>query len=235
MSMIHNLPACSTIALMNAVIVNRAAVEVGALAQDTVGRYFTHVAAMQVARDERAEGLAPPVEAGQNVPVLRIPRRDGNHMIFWFNHYLRGNRDPAVAEEFDRTYLRGALLTVADALGDNGYFGHCPEAEMVRHLRNGIGHKNRFTFHSRVIDPATGRLRHPANTFGQAAQQNAPRHEIDTHMQGTEVLWTWGGPDAIVDTLIALSLHLLQIGYGPVAPLNLQTLHAHDVQAGQQP
>lgn len=220
---------------MNAVIVNRAAVEVGTLAQDAVGRYFTHVTAMHVARDPRAEALAPTVEYGQNVPLLRIPRRDGNAMVLWFNHYLRGNYDPQTREDFDKIWIRGALLTLADALGDNGYFGHCPEAEMVRHLRNGVGHKNRFTFHSRVIDSRTGRLRYPANTFRSATQQNAPRHEIDTHLQGSEVLWTWGGPDAIVDTFTALSLHLLAIGHGPSQGLNLDQLHAHDVQAAQQP
>jgi hypothetical protein len=199
-------------------IVNAAAVEVATLAQRMTSQYFSHVAAMYVARDDRAEALAPPIEPGQRVPIIRIPRRDGNAMIMWFNHYLKAVKNAEVSEDFDKVWLLGALLAVGDALGSNGYFGHDPEAEMIRHLRNGIAHGNRFSFHQRVKDKATGNLKYPANIFRYAARQSMPRHEIDVSLQGTEVLWMWGGPDAIMDCLTVLGVHLWNVGHGLPLP-----------------
>lgn len=207
---------------MTVPVVNQAAVEVATLTQRTVSDYFAHVAAMYVARDPRAEALAPAIEPGQHVPILRVPRRDGDDMQLWFNHYLNANRDLATKAAFDLVWLRGALLTVSDALGDNQWFGHAPETQMIRHLRNGIAHKNRFTFRggkkSKVIDPLTGKLIHPANIFRYAARQVMPRHEIDTHLDGVEVLGAWGGPDAIVDCLTVLGVYLWDIGHGTPLP-----------------
>jgi hypothetical protein len=199
-------------------IVNPAAVEVATLAQRMTAQYFSHVAAMYVAQDDRAEALAPPTETGQIVPVIRIPRRDGNAMIMWFNYYLKECRKTDVRQDFDKIWFLGALLNLGDALGSNGYFGHAPEAEMIRHLRNGIAHGNRFSFHQSVVDGATGKLKYPANIFRYAARQNMPRHEIDVELQGTEVLWTWGGPDAIIDCLTVIGVHLWNIGHSLPLP-----------------
>lgn len=199
-------------------VVNPAAVEVAKLAQTMVSQFSSHHAAMYVARDKRAEMFAPPIEPGQIVPVLRIPRRDGNQIVLWFNHFLAEGRKPEVMKDFDRVWLIGALLSVGDALGDNRYFNHAPEAEVIRHLRNGIAHGNHFEFHRSVIDAATGKLKYPANIFRYAARQQMPRHEIDVHLQGTEVLWTWGGPDAILDCLTVLGVHLWHVGHGLPLP-----------------
>ena len=181
-------------------------------------QYFSHVAAMYVARDKRAEMFAPPIEPGQSVPILRLPRRDGNDMIMWFNHYLAENMKSETRQDFDRVWLIGALLTVGDALGANGYFNHHPEAEMIRHLRNGIAHGNRFYFDRAVIDKTTGKLKHPANISRWSARQVMPQHEIDTNLQGAEVLWGWGGPDAIIDCLTVLGVHLWHVGHGLPLP-----------------
>jgi hypothetical protein len=108
----------------------------------------------------------------------------------------------------------GALLMVGDALGANGYFGHIPEAEIIRHLRNGVGHGNRFSFHSNVIEQSTGKLKYPANIFRYAARQRMPRHEVDTNLDATEVLFVWGGPEAIIDCLTVLGIHLWNMGHG---------------------
>ena len=200
------------------IIKNQAAVEVATLAQRMTSLYFSHVAAMYVARDLRAAAFAPAIEPGQHVPILRSPRRDGNAMIMWFNHYLEKNREQGTIEDFDKVWLTGALLTVGDALGANGYFNHEPEAEMIRHLRNGIAHANRFTFSSAVKNKSTGTLKHPANIFRYADHQKMPRHEIDTHRESSEVLWAWGGPDAVVDCLTVLGVHLWNVGYGLPIP-----------------
>ncbi len=191
------------------------------MAQRMASQYFSHVAAMYVARDKRASMFAPSIEPGQLVPILRVPRRDGNNMVMWFNHYLEENNKPETAEDFDRVWLTGALLAVGDALGDNEYFNHEPEAEMIRHLRNGIAHGNRFRFDKGVIDKSTGELKYPANIFRYADLQKMPRHEIDTNLQNTEVLWNWGGPDAIIDCLTVLGVHLWNVGYGLPIPRSI--------------
>jgi hypothetical protein len=199
-------------------IVNQEAVDVATLAQRMVSQYFSHVAAIHVARDPRAETLGPQIEPGQTVPVLKIPRGDGNAMIMWFDHYLAEGRKPETRQDFDRVWLMGALLMVGDALGASGYFGHEPEVEIIRHLRNGIAHGNRFAFHSKVIDKATGKLKYPANISRYAARQAMPSHEVDTNLQGTEVFSGWGGPDAIIDCLTVLGVHLWHVGHRIPAP-----------------
>ncbi|MGO9546752.1 MAG: hypothetical protein ACLPPF_18395 [Rhodomicrobium sp.] len=199
-------------------IVDQNAVDIATLTQRMVSQYFSHVTAMHVARDPRARKLGPQIEPGQNVPVLKIPRRDGNAMIMHFDHYLLEAQKTELREDFDRVWLIGALLRVGDALGANGYFGHAPEAEIIRHLRNGVAHGNRFEFHDTVIRKTTGKLKHPANIFRYAARQQMPMHEIETNLQGTEVLFVWGGPDAIVDCLTVLGIHLWNVGHGIPTP-----------------
>jgi hypothetical protein len=102
---------------MAATIVDPKAVEVATLAQRVVPQYFSHHTAMHIARDPRSSAFAPPVELGQIVPVLKIPRRDGNAMIMSFDHYLVEGRKPDTRQEFDKVWLIGALLTVNDTLG----------------------------------------------------------------------------------------------------------------------
>lgn len=101
---------------MSPVIVNQAAVQVAMLVQRMTSQYFSHVAAMYVARDRRASMFAPSIEPDQLVPVLRIPRRDGNDMVMWFNYYLEEIKKPETIEDFDKVWLTGALLAVGDSL-----------------------------------------------------------------------------------------------------------------------
>jgi hypothetical protein len=204
--------------IMAPTVVNRQAVNVATLAQRMVSQYFSHVAAMHVARDPLAQALGPEIEPGQGVSVIKIPRGDSNEMIMWFDHFLAEGRKPETRKDFDRVWLIGALLMVGDALGASGYFGHEPEAEIIRHLRNGIAHGNRFHFDHFLIDKATGKLKHPANISRYAARQAVPALEVDTNLEGAEVLFGWGGPDAIVDCLTVLGVHLWHIGHGIPTP-----------------
>jgi hypothetical protein len=142
-----------------------------------VSQYFSHVASMHVARDPRAEKLGPQIEPGQTASILKISRGDGNAMIIWFDHHLAEGRKPKTREDFDRIWLMGALLVVCDALRANYYFGHEPEAEIIRHLRNGIAHGNKFSFNDRVKHKVTSKPRYPANIFRYAARQAMPMHE----------------------------------------------------------
>lgn len=199
-------------------IVNQAAVDVATLAQRMVSQFFSHHAALYVARDARAQKFAPPIETGQNVPVLKIPRRDGSAMIMSFDHYLAEGRKPETKQDFDKVWLIGALLMVGDALGANKYFERIPEAEIIRHLRNGVAHGNRFSFRRDPIDKTSHKLKYPANIFRYAERQGMPMHEVDTDREGTEVLFVWGGPDAIIDCLTVLGVHLWNIGHGIPSP-----------------
>ena len=198
-------------------VVNAAAVEVAKLAQRMVKQYFSHHAAMQIARDPHSDLLMPPVEAGQIEPVFRIKRDDGSNLISQFPYFLQDSRDPDVKKDFDKVWLVGALLAVGDALGAHKYFGHVPEAEIIRHLRNGVAHGNKFRFDKSVKDATTGRLKDPANT-ARYARYVMPVREVETHLQGAEVLFTWGGPDAVVDCLTVLFVHLWQFGHGVPSP-----------------
>ena len=139
-------------------------------------------------------------------------------MTMWFNHYLAECRKQEVRIDFDKAWLIGALLIVGDVLRATGYFGHAPEAEIIRHLRNSVAHGNRFNFHPNITDRATRRLRYPANIFRYDIQLSIPRHEVETNLQGTETLFVWGGPDAVIDCLTALSIHMWNVGHGIAAP-----------------
>ena len=127
-------------------------------------------------------------------------------------------RDPEAQTDFDKVWLVGALLTVGDALGAHQYFGHMPEAEIIRHLRNGVAHGNKFRFDKSVKDATTGRLKDPANTARYAARRGMPVREVETHLEGTEVLFAWGGPVAVVDCLSVLGVHLSNVGHGFPCP-----------------
>jgi hypothetical protein len=133
---------------------------VGQFAQRLHGGYIAHHAAMTIANDPRAAALVPPVEPGQNVPVERIPYLDGKeHLTYHFTSALEEATMPGAAEEYARSWLSGALITLGDTLAEHDYFDRAPVLEMVRHLRNAVAHGNRFE----IRDPS--RLaKHPAHT-----------------------------------------------------------------------
>jgi len=185
------------------VIINQVAWDIGRLAQRHAEGYYTHMAALHVAADPRAAALAPSLEPGPAMPVLRVPRGDGTDHTFSFNHFLSQVRKPQLVEDFKRAWLASSLLTVGDALGAAHYFNRAPEAEpeaeLVRHLRNGIAHGNEFSMRGDVIDPNTGRLKRPAHNRRYATVLNMREYEVDTHLNGSKVLFDYGGPAIILD------------------------------------
>jgi hypothetical protein len=50
------------------------------------------------------------------------------------------------------------------------------------------------------------------------AQQAMPVRQVDTNLKDTEVLFSWEGPDAIVDCLTVLGIHLWRVGHGIPTP-----------------
>jgi len=199
-------------------IVDQVAWDVGRLAQRLAEGYYTHMAALHVAADPRAAALAPPLEPGPATPVLHVPRGDGTNHSFSFDHFLGQVREPQLVEDFKRAWLASSLLTVGDALGVARYFNRAaeaePEAELVRHLRNGIAHGNKFSMRGDVIDPNTSRLKLPAHNRRYATVLNMREYAVDTHLNGSKVLFDYGGPAVILDILTTLGWHLTRTAHG---------------------
>jgi len=199
-------------------IINQVAWNVGTLAQRLVAGYYTQMAAIHVAADPRATALAPPIEPGQAVSVLRVPRDDGTYHTFHFSHFLAEIGKPQLVEDFKRAWLANSLLMIGDRLGEAGYYKQTPnaqpEAELVRHLRNGIAHGNRFSFHSRDVDKRSGHLKRPAHNRRYTTALTMREYAVDTHLRQTKVLFDYGGPAAILDILTALGWHLTRTACG---------------------
>jgi hypothetical protein len=142
--------------------VNQAAFDAGQLAERLAQGYYSHLAAIAVATDPRAVQLAPRIRPGHVVPVADVERKDGTAHVFHFLHFLAlAGSDAIVAEELERIWLTGALLRLGDVLAKHQYFDRAPELELLRHLRNGIAHGNRFRIDnpgSLVNYPAHNRL-----------------------------------------------------------------------------
>lgn len=200
-------------------IINQTAWEIGILAQRLVAGYYTHMAALYVAADSRAGVLAPGVEPGQMVPVLRVPRDDGTYHVFHFSHFLAEVSNPQLAEDFKRAWLANSLLMLGDKLGEAGYYNRAPdeepEAELVRHLRNGIAHGNKFRMRGKdIVDPKTARLRCPAHNRRYTKALTMREYVVDTDLNGTTVLFDYGGPATVLDILTALGWHLTRTAHG---------------------
>lgn len=71
-------------------------------------------------------------------------RRDGTAIIFHMPDFLRAAVASAHQEDQLRASITGALVTVGDALASHRYFDRGPDLELLRHLRNGLAHGNRF-------------------------------------------------------------------------------------------
>jgi hypothetical protein len=82
-----NLDFCARLLksrFMAGTIVNPKAVEVPTLAQRVASQYFSHYAAMYIARDPRSDAFAPPVEQGTNRSSSQHPsprRQCDDHVI----------------------------------------------------------------------------------------------------------------------------------------------------------
>src|SRR5437899_5091114 len=160
---------------------NQAAYEVGQLAQDMARGYAAHIAAIRVA--PRLDGKAI-VRLIGDYPSDFVQRKDGTKWSFdTQDAIVSAVADKAIATELPRVWLAGSLLAVGDELKDHDYFGHAALFELVRHLRNGIAHGNRFNIRYPLKYPAHNRdafYRSPNNTIFEITPalnlQPAPLH-----------------------------------------------------------
>jgi hypothetical protein len=193
---------------------NPDAFRVGQTAQYIFGSFMAHQASLLVARDPKAESLLPPIESGQIVPVGRVADKAGVGHTFSASHYLKWAQN-APADEFDRVALGGALITLGDALRAHGYFDHAPELELLRHLRNGIAHGNRFN----ILKPGREQLaKWPAHN--RLATVKTSKFEVTPALNGQLVLWDFMEAGDVLNLIQTVSLYLIRMGNGdePLRP-----------------
>src|ERR1051326_754219 len=190
-------------------VANQAALEIGLLAHGRAQGHYVHSAALAVASHQNATTLSPLQKPDDSMPVGRVARKDGSVHVYDFNYYLGLARtDPLVARDLDRTWISGAYLVVGDALERHGYFDRAPELELIRHIRNGIAHGNRFE----IRDPS--RLaRFPAHNRFAHVRSGRPL-EIVPSLNGCEVLFSFAAPGDLLDLLISTEVYLKRMGVG---------------------
>jgi hypothetical protein len=190
---------------------NQAAFEVGQLARDMARGYAAHIAAIRI-----APRLDPKmaVQLIADYPSDSVQRKDGTKWSFDTQDALiSAVADKAIAAELPRVWLAGSLLAVGDALKAHDYFGHAAEFELVRHLRNGIAHGNRFDIRDRdklKKYPAHNRdafFRSPNNTI----------FEITPALNGQPVLFDFMSAGDVLDLLSSVGARLEQMGRGEPA------------------
>jgi hypothetical protein len=195
---------------------NQAAFEAGQLVERMVHGYFAHSAAIAVATQPDAQTLAPATLPGMTVPLGIVQRKDGTEHVFDFRHFLRlASGSPEITGELPRVWLTGSLLAVGDILSRNDYFDRAPELELVRHLRNGIAHGNRFDIrgsHKLKNFPAH-------NRHAWVRSDKKTIFEISPALNGQPVLFDYLGPGDVLDVLLSVGIYLTRMGNGD--PLRL--------------
>ena len=190
---------------------NQAALECGQFAERMGQGYYVHMAVIGVASDPRAMALIPDLRPGYDVPVGFVRRKDGSEIGYWYDHFLeQAQTNPTMAAELERVWLTGALLAVGDAVSDCNYFDRAPELELLRHLRNGVAHGNRFR-----IDNPTGLAKFPAhNKLAWVKNDTGAEFEVTPSHQGQTVLFDFMGPGDVIDLLMSVGVYLIRMGNG---------------------
>lgn len=182
------------------------------LAHDLVAGYYAYASAISIAKDKRSDKLIPEVLQSQIVPVGFVKSKDNpaGH-TFDFKFYLEHVRENKfVMNQLERVYLSGALLTIGDALSEHKYFNdsHSPIFQLIRHLRNGIAHGNKFDirYPQELVD-------HPAHD--RVPQNNNPtKFEVTPELNGTNVLFDFMEPGDVLNLLHQVGFYLMDLAYG---------------------
>jgi hypothetical protein len=167
--------------------------EVAELAETLFTGYASYLAALDVARHPASEVVVRAMAAEKQV-LTAIRSKDGIPVFFETIRYLRQAQERDDFQlEYERAWLVGALLTLGDRLGDEDYFDHAPELELVFHLRNGVAHGNRFDVRGRE-------LRWRAHLYG--------KFEITPELHGRTVLFDFMDPGDVFQVFAAVRQHL---------------------------
>jgi hypothetical protein len=164
--------------------------------------YYVHSAIIDV-----AAGVDRSQPINWNI-TREVVRKDGTKDVFSFDHYLReAFENPRTKEDLDRVWVMGGLIALADALRDMRYLDRAPELELVRHLRNGVSHGNRFR-----IDNRADLARHPAhNLFAAVRSPAGTSFEITAASIGRPVMFDFMGPADFIDLFLSVEVHLFSL------------------------
>lgn len=195
---------------------NQEAFDCGQLAERLVGGYYTHAAAVELVADVRSVALSPPVMPGHAVSVGFVNRNDGTQRAFHYTHFLEQARiDVTLRGDLERVWLTGSLLAVGDAVSRSGYFDRAPELELLRHVRNGVAHGNRFN----ITNPVALATYPAHNRFAWVKSDKHSIFEITRALHGQLVLFDFMGPGDVLDLLDSVGLYLIRMGNGdPLRP-----------------
>ena len=184
----------------------KSAFEVGRLASRMAQGYYAHTAAIEIAKGPHAKSFASETSLGQISSY--VTRKDGTQHAFDLPHHLdQAHTNPEIVDELPRVWLVGSLLAIGDALSDVKYLDHSPLLELIRHLRNGIGHGNRFTFkQGKGLDQLKKFPAHNKQAKGKGAE-----FQIDGSLEGQQVLFDFMGPGDVLDLLQSVEVYLTRI------------------------
>jgi hypothetical protein len=153
-----------------------------------------------------------------NAPFGNLMRSDGSAIIFHMPDFLRAAVASAHQEDQLRASITGALVTVGDALASHKYFDRGPDLELLRHLRNGLAHGNRFNLRrGEPVRPAhfTGPdQRILPNRAGVTAAGAPTFFEVTHALDGQSVLFDFMGAGDVHDLLMFVGWRLRRIANG---------------------
>lgn len=181
------------------------AFRIGRLAHRLCSGYYAHSAILDVVSQI---DHSQPIDYTKSMDVIR---KDGTKQTFVFDYYLRESfRNVQTKEDLDRVWLTGALITLGDALGQSKYFDRAPHLELVRHLRNGVSHGNKFR-----IDSPEMLNKYPANNFSAPVRSpTASKFEIRSSINGHNVMFDFMEPADFLDLFAAVEIQMFSLAMG---------------------
>ncbi len=169
----------------------------GQLLHRLVEGYYSYFTAINVSRNSATNTLIPSVLPGQIVSIGQLKSKKGAHIEFDFSLYLEQSRnDDFVKDIIDRVWFTGALLTIGQTLSENDYFDRSPPLELIRHLRNGVAHGNKFHFHK-----TASLFKYPAHDYGSIFQ-------VTASLEGHPILFDFMEPGDIQHLFLTTSIYL---------------------------
>jgi hypothetical protein len=182
--------------------------DVGRMAELSAQAYYSHTAAVVVARTDGAHELLQSIQPTQPIPTEVVARKDGSAHIFDSRYYLGRLGESAMVKDMAAVWLVGSLLKVGDALSANSYFDHGPDVELLYHLRNGVAHGNRFNIDNR----GKKRLaKWPANNKFAYVRVPGADFEISEQLNGKQVLFDFMGPGDVLDLLMSIGVRFTRL------------------------
>ncbi len=166
---------------------------------------LSHSVALEILRDPRSEELIREIELVHYPRVGLVSKKQGGPVQYSPEHYLKlATADASISNFMDRVWLAGALLTLGDALAKADYLDRSPVLELVRHLRNGIAHGNRFEI--RNPDQLTTFPAHNRDSPIRAGDTKI--FEITPGLNGTPVLYDFMAAGDVIEHLCAVHVYV---------------------------